>query len=77
MDPIESKGRLRDMQKKRNGVNMEIKIAKRNDSQDKIERNNPSTFFDCFEERKGFENQVKNCSGLSVHDVISCFYLCM
>ena len=47
---------------------MEIKIAKRNDVQEKIEQNNPKEFFKYIKKMKGSGNQVNKCSELSVDD---------
>ena len=54
--------------KKRNEVNMEIKIAKRNEVQNKIEQNNPKELYRHFKKMKGTDTQVKNFGGLSVED---------
>ena len=54
--------------KKRNGVNMEIKIAKQNDVQSKIDRSSPKEFFKYIKSMKGENNQVKISSKLSADD---------
>ena len=46
---------------------MEIKIAKRNEVQNKIEQN-PNEFYRHINKMKGADNQVKKCSDLSVDD---------
>ena len=48
--------------------NMEIKIAKRNEVQDKFERNNPNKFLKYNKEIKRFGNKVKINIGHSVDD---------
>ena len=48
--------------------NMEIKIAKRNEVQDKFERNNPKEFLKYNKEIKRFGNKVKINIGHSVDD---------
>ena len=54
--------------KKRNEVNMEIKIAKRNDVQFKIDRSSPKEFFRYIKSMKGENSQVKISSKLSADD---------
>ena len=54
--------------KERNEVNMEIKIAKRNDVQDKPEQNNPNDFFKFIKQLKGSGNREKKCNELPVDD---------
>ena len=54
--------------KKRHEVNMEIKIAKRNDVQFKIDRSSPKEFFRYIKSMKGENSQVKISSKLSADD---------
>ena len=50
--------------KKRNQVNMEIKLAKRNEVQSKIEQNKPKELFRYIAKMKGTDTQVKVVSCL-------------
>ena len=51
---------------KRNEVNKEIRAAKRNDVQSKVDRNNPKELFKYIKRSRGVETQVKKSSELTV-----------